>query len=191
MGDGSGCLHENMKKSFIVPTSMECAKCGKPELYILRYSIGSLEQDKLELIKLTHNLQDVIAVLKNGLKGDYDLDMWIDWAIDKRAMQERIAELEAQLKTPATITLPNAEDCAGRSFVITNTGDRTINVELAKEPSPTRAQLLAVAEAAASDLRKLELRIATKYGMGGCSITCQQIAVNLERAAGYLKEQND
>ncbi len=98
MSDGSGCFHETMKKSFIVPTSMECAKCGIPELYVLRYNIGALEQDKLELIKLTHDLQDVIGILKHGLKGDYDLDMWLDWAIEKKAMQERIAALEKELK---------------------------------------------------------------------------------------------
>jgi len=61
IGDGSGCAHETMEKSFIVPSSMECAKCGKPELHILRHNIGALQQDKLEIIQLTHGLQDAIA----------------------------------------------------------------------------------------------------------------------------------
>ena len=64
MSDGSGCLHEAMKNSFKIPTSMECAQCGKSELLILRHRIASAEQDKLGLIKVTHGLQDRIASLE-------------------------------------------------------------------------------------------------------------------------------
>lgn len=76
------------------------------------------EQMRFRLFAMTHKEPSKAA------------DAWIK---DK----ERIAELKTQIKTPATITLPNAEDCAGRSFVITNNGNRTINAELAKELSTT------------------------------------------------------
>ncbi len=97
---------------------------------------------------------------------------------DRMEDKKRIAALEAQIKTPATITLPKAEDCAGRSFVITNTGDRTIKVELAKEPSPTRAQLLAVAEAA----QRL------------CAVSDHPVLLHIREAlhaAGYLKGEGE
>jgi ssDNA-binding Zn-finger/Zn-ribbon topoisomerase 1 len=45
---------------------MECAQCGKSELKILRHRIGSVEQDKVGLIKLTHDLQDRIAELEKS-----------------------------------------------------------------------------------------------------------------------------
>jgi len=77
-----------------VPTSRECAQCGKPELTVLRVQVDALEQDKRDLIGVIAGLQDIIAKLKHGLKGDYDLDMWLDWVMDKKAMQERISALE-------------------------------------------------------------------------------------------------
>jgi hypothetical protein len=89
MSDGSGCAHDAMVKSFIVPTSRECAQCGKPELTVLRVQVDALEQDKRDLIGVIAGLQDIIAKLKHGLKGDYDLDMWLDWVMDKKAMQQR------------------------------------------------------------------------------------------------------
>ena len=41
---------------------------------------------------------ETIELLKHGMKGDYDLDQWLDWAISKKHMMETIERLSEEIK---------------------------------------------------------------------------------------------
>lgn len=41
------------------------------------------------------------AALRLGMKGDYDLDAWLEWAKEKAGLRARVAELELKLKPPS------------------------------------------------------------------------------------------
>jgi len=41
---------------------------------------------------------ETIERLKQGMKGDYDLDQWLDWAVSKKHMMETIERLNSRNK---------------------------------------------------------------------------------------------
>lgn len=56
-----------------------------------------------------------VEALRQGLKGDYDLDAWLDWAKEARALRDKVEHLECMTeshKLDAKIHRDVAEFCA-------------------------------------------------------------------------------
>ena len=127
-------------------------------------------------------------------------------------LQNRIAALEAQLKNPITVTLPDVEQCEGRSFIIQNNGDRHVVIEAPPEPFPTKAQLLdRIAELESEkscgelDLSLMDGMRQRIYALEKVAEAAEEVCIDLQLnegtyyarlndeliAAGYLKEQGE
>lgn len=55
---------------------------------------------------------ETIELLKHGMKGDYDLDQWLDWAISKKHMMETIERLRVAINNLDSMEAPS--DIKGR-----------------------------------------------------------------------------
>jgi hypothetical protein len=67
----------------------------------------ALQEQHLDDRRIANERQGAeVVALRNGMNGDYDLDAWLNWAIEKGALLEELEALRARV-----IYLHQYEDC--------------------------------------------------------------------------------
>lgn len=95
---------------------VERAVITRDEFMQIKQQAETIERLEKQLEELMHKDTEkavTIERLKQGMKGDYDLDQWLDWAVSKKHMMETIERLRAAIKYSSDYLDENALNIIG------------------------------------------------------------------------------